>query len=82
MWDNPLNRIKIGKPEKSLAYLYCGFQLCSFANEIHLHPRNLLRLTPKTTLLNCDLRVRLPSVTKVLINSVVVVRSCPDVIMY
>jgi hypothetical protein len=31
-----------------LPFLSDSFQVCSFADEIHLHPRNLVRLTPKT----------------------------------
>jgi len=44
-------RVKIkleGKPYFGLAFINCSFPLCSFFNEMHLHPRNPIRLTPKT----------------------------------
>ena len=45
--NNAAEKIK-GKPYFRLAFSIGDFPLCSFSDEMHLHARNLIRLTPKT----------------------------------
>jgi hypothetical protein len=55
-----------------LASFNCGFPLCSFSCEMHLHPRNAVRMFPKTLFLSGNLCVRIQRNDAVPIDGVVV----------